>query len=131
MTKVQIQRIFEATQVAATKAYQELTPFFDFYNQMLDNFTRILRNGVGIADNLDAQIVEITLEHNKTQSIRVNKQPIEVRCAYSGSPLAVPLYWQPSNSAANQVDVTAIYSTPADKSGVPTKAVIRFICSFS
>lgn len=131
MTKIQVQRLFEATQVAGTKAYQELTPFFDFFNQMLDNFTRVLRNGVGIADNLDAQIIEVTLQHNTTQSIRVNKAPIEVRCAYSSSPLATPLFWDRSNSAANQIDVTALYSTAADKNGVPTKATIRLICSFS
>lgn len=131
MTKIQVQRLFEATQVAGTKAYQELTPFFEFFNQMLDNFTRVLRNGIGIADNLDAQIIEIQLQHGKPLAIRVTKAPIEVRIAYSSEPLAVPLFWIQSNSAANQIDVTASYAIPTNNNGVPTKAVVRLVCSFS
>ena len=78
MTKLNIGQLFEISQLQALRDVQVITPFVDFVNSMADNLVRVLRNGVGLRDNVDCEIFAITMTDGIAQKIKTRKTPIGV-----------------------------------------------------
>ncbi len=79
MAKLTIARVFEQSQIAATNAFKDLAPFFDYFGQLTDNVVRILTNGVSLSDNIDGKSFTHKLKHNQPLNISMTKRPVEVR----------------------------------------------------
>lgn len=126
VAKLTVARLFEVSQIATTKAYQDLETFVDYVNSLADNLVRILVNGVSLKDNVDCQIVKLNLKDNTPQSIATTKQPIEVRVQRQipMTPAITAFTWQIDNTGALQVLVK--FDTP------PTTTVeVTLIAHFS
>lgn len=122
MAKLSVARLFEVSQIATTKAFQEMQPFVEYVNQLADNLVRILVNGIGVRDNLDAQLVTLTVSADTPLSVRTNKVPIAALLVRQNprNPLVTGFAWDIDNdgvlrievtfddSAASQLDVTVL-----------------------
>lgn len=114
MTKLSIARIFEVSQVAASKAYGELQPFIDYVNSFTDNVIRVLQNGVGIRDNLDAEIKVVTLTHGSPTGVSFRKRPIAVLlCGESGTATNPATSLHASPGDGSQANLTIRFQTAA------------------
>lgn len=78
MTKVTSTRVFEKGQVAGTNSGKELNPFLDWVINTFENLVRILQKGVGIQDNMDADLKTVTLKNATPLTISVSKRPIRI-----------------------------------------------------
>ena len=131
--KLSVARVFEVSQIAASKAYGELQPFIEYVNQLADNVIRVLQNGVGLKDNLDAELQTIALTHGSSISVAFRKKPIAIIAgAYSGTQLnpLVSLH-AVAGAKAEQAMLTAYFTTAADSSGAKTKLDVQVIAFFS
>lgn len=79
MTKLTVPRLFDTSVVANTKAFQELSKFFEYMAQFTDNISRVVRNGVSVGDNLDATVRVQALRHNQDSVVSIGtRRPILV-----------------------------------------------------
>lgn len=78
MTKLTVSRIFDVSFIANTRAFQEMKPFVEYVNQTVDNLIRIMRNGIGVQDNVDAQVLVQSLKHNTDSTVGLGKRPLLV-----------------------------------------------------
>lgn len=152
MTKLSVARVFEVSQVAATKAYGELQSFFEYFNQLTDNLLRVIQNGVGIRDNLDAELKTISLTHGSPTPVAFRKRPVAVvACAETGGSLAplVALHSAPGQGATTTLTAYfgsftgTAFDAPAqtvadqnvrigtDKNGSPLQQSVTVIAFFS
>lgn len=131
--KLSVARVFEVSQIAASKAYGELQPFVSYVNDFTDNVIRVLQKGVGIQDNLDAEIKTASLTHGSGIAVAFRKRPIAVvLCAGSGTALnpVTSFYAEPGESA-DQAKLTATFLTAKDAAGNPTKQDVQVLAFFS
>lgn len=131
MTQVLIQKVFDTAQIASTRSFTDLAPFFDYFGLVVDNVVRILRKGVGVADNMDAEIVTSSFVHGAALTVRVRTKPLSITVAQSGAQLGSPLYWTPVAGNASAVAVTALYLLPAAGNGQPTRSDITIIVQYT
>lgn len=83
MSKITISRLLESSRFVATKAGAELTDFIQAVADLVENTVRILTNGVGVKDNMDAIIKSVSIKHNTDTVVNTNgKTPLEVRPTY-------------------------------------------------
>lgn len=78
MTKINVTRTFEKASLAKEQFFAALEPFVDYVNGLADNFIRILSNGVGIVDNMDATLKTISVKHNTDTPFAVSKRPVAI-----------------------------------------------------
>lgn len=76
MTKVSVTRIFDVAQLPADETTQKLRPLIDFVNELADNFGRLARNGIGVSDNLDAELRVVRLAHAVPKAVSLPKRPV-------------------------------------------------------
>lgn len=79
--KINISSIFETTQIAKTRAFQEITSFFDYFSIFSSNIIRALNNNIGIRDNLDATIVTYIMKKEIDLEVTMKKEPIAIMIA--------------------------------------------------
>ena len=96
MSKLSLPKMYDIGLVQSTKAYQELTKFFDYVNDLASQTIKALSNGIGIKDNLDAQLITQDLKHNTPLTVKVNKRPIAILVAQQTptTPHITSLVWQ-------------------------------------
>ncbi len=78
MTKLSIQRVFETSKLLATDSGKELQELIGYVAEFAEQTLRILRNGVGVADQLDAQLVNAIVVSGEETEISTNKVPIGI-----------------------------------------------------
>jgi len=99
MTKLTTSRFFDTGLIGKAASYQELQPFFDYQTQLNDNLIRILINGIGLRDNIDAVILPIGLKQNTPTGFGAVRTPVAV---YVGgqrpiSPAITTFVWEMGN----------------------------------
>lgn len=91
--KITFGRIFEQSLIAGTKAFDELRPFLEWVQQVIDTLARAMTNGITFADNIDAQWSTQTLKSQTTAAsveFRTRKRPLALLVA-SQSPTSNPV----------------------------------------
>lgn len=78
MTKLNVARVFDTSVIANSKAFSELSKFFEYMAQFTDNMARIVRNGISVSDNLDARVIVQALRHNQDSVVAINRRPLLV-----------------------------------------------------
>jgi hypothetical protein len=114
MTKLSVARVFDTSVVANTKAFTELSKFFEYMAQFTDNMSRIVRNGISVSDNLDARVITQDLRHNQESVVSINRRPVLVLLGRQ-SPVSSPItsFTWTLNDAGNLV-LKITLANPAD-----------------
>lgn len=132
MTKIQVQKVFDTAQIASSRAFAELGPFFDYFNQFLDNTVRVLRKGIGLRDNVDCDIITTPATHETPFTQRVRAQPVGVVLLRSVEPVARPLFWVPDQASSSVITITPSFVTPTQgNNSQPTRSEITFVVYYS
>lgn len=76
--KINVSSLFETTQIAKTRAFNELSSFFDYFAVFSSNVIRALNNNIGIKDNMDAAYVTYTLKKATNLEVTLKKEPIAI-----------------------------------------------------
>lgn len=108
--KLTISRFFDLASIAKNEVFKSLAGFFDYQAQLNDNIFRILLNGIGIRDNQDASIVEVSLIPNIFSALNIQKKPL---CVYVGSQDTIgkainSFVWYMDNQNQLNVKITCI-----------------------
>jgi hypothetical protein len=116
MSKLSTAGGIEASKYKATKAGQELNGLIDDVSTLTDDVVKVLRNGVGIRDNLDAKLMTVSLTHNTLQALNTDgKTPVGIVPirVYSTTYGMQSFIWYVDGSG--KVQIKATYSaTPTD-----------------
>ena len=72
--KLTLTSIFDATQVLASKAGQEMAPFVDYVTRAFEEVIRSLRNNLTFQDNFLCNVKTVSLKHGTTISIPFDKK---------------------------------------------------------
>lgn len=119
MTKLTITRIFDVATIAGAEAMSALNTLINYINPVIENFTRILNKGIGINDNLDADIKVLSLSNNTPITFSTSKKPIAiftVRQLPTTNPILTFVWGFKSDT---EVTVQASFSNnPKDKTDV-------------
>jgi hypothetical protein len=78
LTKLTTSRFFDTGLIGKAASYQELQPFFDYQTQLNDNLIRILINGIGLRDNIDAVVLPISLKPSTPTAFGAVRTPVAV-----------------------------------------------------
>jgi hypothetical protein len=108
--KLTISRFFDLAAIAKNETFKSLAGFFDYQAQLNDNLFRILLNGIGIRDNQDASIVQVSLIPNIFSALNIQKKPLAV---YIGSQDTIgkainSFVWYMDNQNQLNVKITTI-----------------------
>lgn len=76
--KINVSSIFETTQIAKTRAFNEISSFFDYFSVFSSNIIRALNNNIGVKDNLDAAYVTYELYDDRDLEVTLKKEPIGI-----------------------------------------------------
>lgn len=124
MAKIQLSRVFDVALVATTKAYQELQPFVEFFNQLSDNVVRTLTNGISLLDNVDCKQIKLDMKDDIPTALAVDKRvPLAVYLSRQipSTPMVTAFSWEITNDGA--ISLRVKFDTPP-----PTNTTIN--CSF-
>lgn len=97
--KLMIAKSFDKAVTAGKKAAQELDQFLDYVNTFTDNVSRILTNGISVADNIDGEFREVKMSSGIELSLKLAKVPQAIMVARSSLPLAT-LSWSTRDNFA-------------------------------
>lgn len=113
MTKLTTPRVFDTSVIANSKAFQELGKFFEYMSQFTDNISRIVRNGISVSNNLDAQVLTQALRHNQDSVVAISKRPLFVLLGRQApvSPAIATFTWTLNDSGA--LVLRASFTDPA------------------
>lgn len=109
--KLTITRILETSRYLATQVGQQIPDFIlysaDFFNQAL----LTLRNGITYADNMNASVVTVTLQHQIAQVVyNTSNRPLVIHHATVSSTAAISnLIWYVNSK--NQLTVIPTFLT--------------------
>lgn len=108
--KLTISRFFDLAAIAKNETFKSLAGFFDYQAQLNDNIFRILLNGIGIRDNQDASIVDVSLIPNIFSALNIQKKPL---CVYVGAQDTIgkainSFVWYMDNQNQLNVKITTI-----------------------
>lgn len=67
--KLSVSNTFDVSQIADTQTYQEIQPFFDYFNQFTTDIVQGFNNGITFADNLKYFEKNIELKHGTAINI--------------------------------------------------------------
>jgi hypothetical protein len=128
MTKIRVSSIFDVAQVAATKAYKELSTFVDYVNSLSDPVVQALTNGISFRDNLDCTELNINMPHDTPTAVANKRVPIAVYLARQvpSTPMVTAFSWSIDNDGALSLRVK--YDTPPPTN---TKIECRFFVHYS
>lgn len=76
MTKLSIQRVFEASKLLSTDTGKEIQELINYVSDFAEQTIRVLSGGVGFADNVDSQIVTAQIRSGEDQVLFLRKTPI-------------------------------------------------------
>jgi len=80
--KINVSSIFETSQIAKTRAFNEISSFFDYFSVFSSNIIRALNNNIGIKDNLDAAYVTYEIGDSVDGlEVTLKKEPIGIMLA--------------------------------------------------
>ena len=79
--KINISSLFETTQIAKTRAFGEISSFFDYFSVFSSNIIRALNNNIGVKDNMDATYVTYEIFDDVNLEVSFKKQPIAILLA--------------------------------------------------
>lgn len=74
MTQIKISKILEVAKFLATTSGKELEDFIQYVSDLADQMVRAMRNGLSVADNLDAKFLTVNLAHNVTSAVNVGSR---------------------------------------------------------
>lgn len=78
MTKLSTNRVFETSKLLSTEAGKQLQELISYTAEFAEQTLRVLRNGVGVADQLDAQLIQAQIVSGEDTEINNNKPPIGI-----------------------------------------------------
>ncbi len=131
MTKLSTERVLPTEQIAATKSYQDLNPFFTFFSRFLDNMARIVTKGVGLIDNVDCDVPTVTVKSGVPLAVRVKRLPIGVTVLSSSVPQSQPLFWVAAANSATQIEVTMFLSPSLTTQGTANESNVTLAIFYS
>lgn len=127
MTQLTTQRGFSKAQLSDPEVANKISGLIDYLNIFIDNASRIMRKGIGVSDNIDAEFRTYTMNHNVPIKIDVAKEPkaILVSKAVPASNPVTSLAWE---MVGNQAQLTArLLGEP----GINTNFSITFWIQYS
>ncbi len=89
--KINVSSIFETTQIAKTRAFGEISSFFDYFSVFSSNIIRALNNNIGIKDNMDATYVSYTMKRQVGVSSSASDRANDLEITLKKEPISIAI----------------------------------------